>query len=311
MIRRWLFALVFVLFVPTGALAQCTFNITPVAFGNVNVITGGAVDIIATLEISCTGLALLRRICPSIAAGSGGATSTARQMKGPGGAILNYQLYSDATRSTIWGSYDWGFSPRPPTIDTTLGLGQSTTRPIYARVFTGQTTVPPGSYISNFTAADTNFIYAQLLGVTACPNLLAPQQAHPTFTVTATVVPTCLVATQDVDFGTRGLLSSNVDATGQLAVTCTATTSYTVGLNGGNANGPPTARKMSKGLQTVTYGLYRDAPRSLPWGDTVGNTLAGTGSGLAQPLTVYGRVPPQTTPSPGLYTDTIVSTVTY
>jgi spore coat protein U-like protein len=44
-----------------------------------------------------------------------------------------------------------------------------------------------------------------------------------------------------------------------------------------------------------------------------GNGLlaAGTGSRLAQNLTVYGRVPAQTTPPDGSYSDTVVLTVTY
>jgi spore coat protein U-like protein len=38
----------------------------------------------------------------------------------------------------------------------------------------------------------------------------------------------------------------------------------------------------------------------------------GTGTGATQPaVTVYGRVPPQTTPAIGTYTDTVVVTVTY
>jgi len=63
---------------------------------------------------------------------------------------------------------------------------------------------------------------------------------------------------------------------------------------------------MSRGAETITYGLYKDADRSQPWGDTgtPGSTIAGTGNGAAQTLTVYGRVPPQKTPSPGTYTDT-------
>jgi spore coat protein U-like protein len=62
----------------------------------------------------------------------------------------------------------------------------------------------------------------------------------------------------------------------------------------------------------VTYGLYRDAARSLAWGATTGvNTASGTGTGTTQTLTVYGRVAPQTTPKAGTYTDTIVATVTY
>jgi len=69
---------------------------------------------------------------------------------------------------------------------------------------------------------------------------------------------------------------------------------------------------MTKGSETVTYGLYLNAGRTQPWGSTIGtNTASGTGSGFAQPFTAYGRVLPQATPSPGTYTDTIVITVAY
>ncbi|MGN8543862.1 spore coat protein U domain-containing protein [Bradyrhizobium sp. 13971] len=44
---------------------------------------------------------------------------------------------------------------------------------------------------------------------------------------------------------------------------------------------------------------------------TPGSTVPGTGTGLAQNLAVYGRVLPQGTPSPGVYSDTVVVTVTY
>ena len=36
-----------------------------------------------------------------------------------------------------------------------------------------------------------------------------------------------------------------------------------------------------------------------------------TGNGALQSYTIYGRVPPQTTPKPGTYADTITLTVTY
>jgi spore coat protein U-like protein len=36
-----------------------------------------------------------------------------------------------------------------------------------------------------------------------------------------------------------------------------------------------------------------------------------SGPGLAQTLTVYGRVPAQSTPSPGTYADTVVMTICY
>ena len=62
----------------------------------------------------------------------------------------------------------------------------------------------------------------------------------------------------------------------------------------------------------VTYGLYRDAARSLAWGSTIGtNTASGTGTGLTQTQTVFGRMPTQTTPKPGAYSDSVVVTVGY
>jgi len=48
------------------------------------------------------------------------------------------------------------------------------------------------------------------------------------------------------------------------------------------------------------------------WGNTVGtNTVAGTGNGASQSYTIYGQVPPQNTPTPAVYTDTVTVTVTY
>ncbi|MER8639609.1 spore coat U domain-containing protein [Mesorhizobium sp. M0207] len=102
---------------------------------------------------------------------------------------------------------------------------------------------------------------------------------------------------QNIDFGSVGTLGANVDATGQVSVTCTPATACTVSLNGGTTGSTPTARKMSKGAETVTYGLFKDVARLQPWGDasTPGSTVPGTGDGATQNLTVYGRVPPQAT----------------
>ncbi|TJW06891.1 MAG: spore coat protein U domain-containing protein [Mesorhizobium sp.] len=92
----------------------------------------------------------------------------------------------------------------------------------------------------------------------------------------------------------RPTLSANVDATGQVSVTCTSAAAYTVSLSGGTTGSPSTERKMSKGAETVTYGLYKDVHRTQPWGDssTPDGTVPVTRSGVAQNLTVYGRVPP-------------------
>jgi spore coat protein U-like protein len=131
--------------------------------------------------------------------------------------------------------------------------------------------------------------------------------------VTATVSSNCTIGATAISFGSQGILSSNKDAQGTLSVQCTTNLPYAVSLDGGTSGATnPTQRKMTFSTSNVIYGIYQDAARSLPWGSTSGvNTVSGTGTGLTQTLTVYGRVAPQTTPSPGTYSDTIVATVTY
>ncbi|MDG4883808.1 spore coat protein U domain-containing protein [Mesorhizobium sp. WSM4884] len=302
--------------IPSLARAQsCSFSVSNMSFSSVDTLSGSQTNSTATISMDCLGLVGQRiLICPNLGAGTGGASSAnARQMLN-GANSLNYQLYSDSARSVVWGTYTWAYASRAPALALTPNIlgAASGTATIYGTVFGGQGTTPPGSYLSAFSGAYTEFRYRYSIG-NNCDSgfgILAPS---PSFTVSATVAPNCLVSTQNIDFGSTGVLDANVDATGQISVTCTPAAAYSVSLNGGTTSSPPTARKMSKGAETVTYGLYRDAGRTLPWGDssTPGSTVPGTGSGVAQNLTVYGRVPPQATPSAGVYTDTVVVTVTY
>ena len=144
-----------------------------------------------------------------------------------------------------------------------------------------------------------------------CP--AGPNVATTSTSASVTVLTSCSVSATNVNFGSAGFLASNTDASGTLTIQCNPSLPYTVSLNGGNSGASnPTLRKMAFGANTVTYGLYRDAARSLPWGDSIGvNTASGTGNGLSQNLTVFGRIPPQTTPQPGGYSDLIVVTVGY
>ena len=311
-----LVSLLIVLLLPSLSFAQsCSFSVSSLNFGAVDTLSGAQINSTASISVNCTGTPLQRiLLCPNLAAGSGGATSAAaRQMKS-GSNALNFQLYSDVARSIVWGSYNWSYAARSPAYALTLSAvgSASGTITLYGAVPGGQSTVVPGTYLSTFSGAtNTPFRYRYNSGSNC--NSSTGTATTATFTVNASVAANCLVAVQNIDFGTKGVLSADSDATGGVSVTCTPGTTYTVALNGGTTNAAPTARKMSKGAETVTYGLYKDAARSQPWGDatTPGSTVPGSGNGLIQALTVYGRVPPQTTPTPGTYTDTVVVTVTY
>ncbi len=194
-----------------------------------------------------------------------------------------------------------------------LPMGGSTsashTFTVYARVLANQQTASPLSYTWSATSPGIRYAYS---GGAACPTGSSTTTGGTTLW-TATVPANCLVSTTGVNFGASGAITSNVDATGTASVQCTNTTPYTAALNGGNSGASdPTKRKMARGSETITYGLYRDSARSLPWGSTAGtNTVSGAGSGSNQALTVYGRVAAQTTPSPGTYTDSVILMLTY
>lgn len=145
--------------------------------------------------------------------------------------------------------------------------------------------------------------------------LAAPALAATTTTtmqVTATVSSTCTVSTTNLAFG--AYIGVQLDGTATIAVTCNDTAPYTVGLSAGIFSGAGvTTRRMSgPGSAGLAFSLSRNAARTLNWGDTPGtDTVAGTGNGAAQSLTVYGRVAAGQAVAPGGYADTITITVDY
>jgi spore coat protein U-like protein len=141
-----------------------------------------------------------------------------------------------------------------------------------------------------------------------------------TFAVSLTIQAQCVInSTATLNFGTLGVLggaggSTNNDQTTTVAVQCTNTTPFDIGLDGGTGGGNTTTRKLlnSGTSATVNYTLWQDSGHSTNWGNAVStDTLSDTGNGASKTYTIYGRIPPQTTPAPGAYADTVTVTVTY
>ena len=132
-----------------------------------------------------------------------------------------------------------------------------------------------------------------------------------TIAVTATVFSACTITANALPFGTYSNGVNN--ATTTVTPTCTLATPYTVGLDAGTGTGATVAaRKLTLGANTLTYTLYSDSARTVLWGNTIGtNTVAGTGTGVFQTLTVYGQIPASQNVQPGNYTDTVTATLTY
>lgn len=134
-----------------------------------------------------------------------------------------------------------------------------------------------------------------------------------TFNVRITITAQCVVSASDLDFGTRGVLNTDTDATNTISVQCTNTLPFSIGLNAGSGTGATVAnRLMTGGTATIGYTIYSNAARTAVWGNTPPtDTVAGTGTGAVQTFTAYGRVPIQATPVAGTYTDIVTVTVTY
>ncbi|MEH6413968.1 Csu type fimbrial protein [Pseudomonas sp. CGJS7] len=332
---RWLsLALLCLLWIaaPARAATTCTGSMTALNFPAT---TGAISDATATLTVTCStgALSLLARakvnMCVSIFSGTdGGGTLAPRRMINGFNDPMQMQLYTDAARSAIWGARGNATVPNfvPLQFDYAvplLGGSQTLTATLYGRI-PAQTGLNAGTYINRFTAgADTliEFRYAEaLLGTPAMPAscLSGGSAGTPStfpFTVNGSVPNTCTLTPKpvpDLAFGNvPGVITANVDRTTDIGMVCTGRTAWQIGLNNGLYASGTIRRMRNAGGQFVPYELYRNAGRTLRWGNTVGtDTLTGTGTGVAQPQTVYGRVAPQTA-TVGSYSDTITVTVTY
>src|SRR3954465_4545041 len=122
---------------------------------------------------------------------------------------------------------------------------------------------------------------AELGGAFLLASASSPRAATSTATMTVqmTITATCTVnSATTLNFGTQGVLSTNVDQTSTIQVTCTNTTPYNIGLDPGTGTGATVAtRKMTSGANTVNYTLYSNSTRTTVWGNTVGtDTVAAT-----------------------------------
>lgn len=302
--------------IATPAKAQsCTVNMANINFGTVNLLSGGLVDSSATVTINCANTLNVStnvRVCINVGSGSGGVLGSARTMaNGPN--LLQYQLYQDASRSTPLGSIDLPAlgAPQPHDLLLLPLTSASITRSVYARIFANQPTTPGGAYSSLFTGSSLRVNWVPYtLTAPACSSV-SQNPTSSAFSVQSFVDRTCSVTAQNLNFGSQGLLKTKVDASTDLSVICTSGLPFSISLNGGLTNAVPAQRKMTNGSNSITYGLFRDSARSQLWGSLAGLLASGTGTGLVQRLTVYGRVPAQTTPPAGTYSDTVVMTVTY
>jgi spore coat protein U-like protein len=316
----WSLLVAFLFGGPGRALADtglCSASTTSLSFGSLSVTSLLDATTSGSATETCPGLLGLATTwgwCASIGAGTNSVSQSNRTMKN-GTNSISYQLYTDAGYSI---PYQYLGSDLITGPYSTLG-GGSFVSPIYAKVLSSAAGLPPGTYTDTYTTSRQAAITSNggggpyTVANTCTGNGGAEWYSTLSFMVSVTLSASCAVSATALDFGSAGVIASDIEAMSTVTAQCTDTTPYNIGLDAGTAIGATVStRKMTGGGATVGYALYSNSGHTTNWGNTVGtDTVSGTGTGSDQPYTVYGVVPAQSTPAPGAYADTITVTVTY
>ncbi len=306
-----------------SAAMSCSESVADMQFGSINVVPGTTSTTTTTASISCSGAAAYStyRFCVNMRAGPDASGNQRRMYAGSN--FLPFNLYSDSGYSTPFGNWPASYLGGGLQVDfSSNGSGSiSGNVTIYGKVPTSANTSPPAAYSEYMaTVSDGELQYGSTPSNGSCP--VGSSTALEAFTVYATVAANCTISLSSMNFGSASApILSNVTNTATIGATCTSTTPYSIGLdNGQNASGTQRRMKSTSGAAYINYGLYVDSGYTEPWSTASSSTgctngvntcVLNTGTGSNQNITVYGEVPPQTSPTVGSYSDSVVVTLTY
>jgi spore coat protein U-like protein len=279
-----------------ATISSCSIGSAVITFSSYDTVAKAQVDAIGSITVTCTGRSDTHKFVIN-ATGGNTNSCTSRSMKRTGGtATLNYQVYRNSTRTNEWCdstkaltfsfSFDW------------RGSTETITIPVYGRIAAGQNPSAARSY------ADTLSVAVRESG--------GSTYATGTFLVNGSVLSTCSISTTNLGFGSYAT-ASVLDGSATVTVNCTSTTNYSVSLSAGQNYSGGTRRLAGPLGAYLTYSLFQNSARTTAWGDgtALGAKMAGVGSGAAQALPVYGRIPANQNVRVGSYADVVVATVEY
>ncbi len=126
--------------------ASCTIlSASTMNFGNSHGVLTGNVDQTSAIQVQCTNTTPYNI---GLDAGTGSGATVATRKMSNGGNTINYSLYSDTGRSTVWGN-----TVGTNTVSAT-GNGASQSYTVYGRV-PAQTTPAPATYTDTITVTVT------------------------------------------------------------------------------------------------------------------------------------------------------------
>jgi spore coat protein U domain-containing protein, fimbrial subunit CupE1/2/3/6 len=119
--------------------ANCTVSTSAVAFGNVDVTAGQAVQGTGSVIVTCTNGTAWSAAAD---AGAGSGADLSHRKMASGANLLGYSLFTDSSRTQLWGD---GVEDATSLFSGT-GTGSAQTKTVYGLIPAGQTGVPAGDY---------------------------------------------------------------------------------------------------------------------------------------------------------------------
>jgi spore coat protein U-like protein len=273
-----------------AAISNCSVSTSGVIFSAYDTVTKIAVDGVGTITVTCTGSGVETL---SLNLSGGNANScTSRQMRS-GTLPLTYQIFRESTRTNAW--CDSG-NRMDITLNFAGGATQTGSYTMHGRVTAGQN--PSfGSY------SDSLSVSLKKGGGTL---------ATTTASISGSVSPICSVSAGSLGFGTYSAAAASLGSA-TVSVNCSNGGAYRVSLGGGQYSTSATRRMLGPSNNYLSYELFSNSGRTVQWGNgtVFGGQVSGTGSGSAQSLIVYGRIPASQLSTPGTYSDSVLVTVEY
>jgi spore coat protein U-like protein len=124
--------------------ANCSIATTSIAFGNYDVFSASPTDTTGSVSFTCNATA---SIAITLSKGSS-PTFSRRRLNGPPPDTLNYNLYLDVARTTVWGD---GTASTATYTNTNPPVNTQVVVTIYGRIPAGQD-VSAGTYTDTITA---------------------------------------------------------------------------------------------------------------------------------------------------------------
>lgn len=268
---------------------------------------------VATLDYNCTNydtVSVSFTICAMIGSPSWPGSTSQPTMIGSTGTNLNFNLYTNAAHTTVW----VGSTLVTKAVTIAAGGTVSGSLTVYGLIASGQSP-PAASYSGDFY----NTVIGILNGGTCQPSSSSPafSGGSNSLHIAATVSNGCTVSAGNIALGTVAFTATNVGGSNTISVNCPSGTAYYIGLapSSGNSAGSGTLTGTGGNTNHPAYQLRSGSTSGPAWGNTatsttVGNGVAGTGTGSTQSITAYATVG-SANYQPDTYSDTVTVTVNY